>query len=273
MQLLILGVGIFVGWSLFASETIMLDIHTISSLDFPVPAWFVATMKVSTYSLALIAIDMIDNRIQLGCWQHPVQTQTLLLTRASLASWNVKKKRRCLSKKKRIHSTVENHASIAVKKQALVERIEPVVATHYRRKRTTSEPVTPEMLRRFLRAIPLEVSRSGVLARDARADARRLSEAAVDLTPSRVGRKVSVDMPGSPRSVHVRSGYDVQRKVRMIERAMDNREREIDQVMPTALDRSASYTSWISSRRDISAGCEKGQSVRRGVNACPFEGE
>lgn len=201
------------GWEFFASKTIMLDIYIISRLRFPVPAWFVATMSISTYLLALLAIDLIDNRIQLGCWQHPVQTQTLLLTRSSLAPWSIKKRRRRTAKKP---------AKKPTKKQEAIrkKKMEPVLTTPYRRKRTTSEPVTPEMLRRFLREVPVELSKSGVLVREARAHARRSSAAATLLTPTKISGGYAAVFPRTPESIVLDRKYVVQTKVEVIERVV-----------------------------------------------------
>lgn len=216
-----------VGWGLFASKTIMLDIYIISDLNFPIPAWFVATMTISAYILALLAIDMVDNRIQLGFWQHPVQTQTLLLTRYLLASGSLKtiRRRRRVARKctqkpieKDTKETSAKDIRKSAKKQAAKDKIDPILTTPCQRKRTTSEPVTPEMLRRFLQEVPVEVSRSGTLIREARAEARRLSEAAA-LTPTRIARRSSVIVPETPVSIFPNRKYGVQSKVEVIERA------------------------------------------------------
>lgn len=202
----------------------MLDIYFISDMDFPVPAWFVATMTVSGYFLALFAIDLVDNRIQLGCWQHPVQTQTLLLTRSVLlpgSLWTIQRR------------TAKKPIERPTKKEHNRKKVVPVRTTPYQRKRTTSEPVTPEMLRRFLREIPAEISKSGVLIREARAHARRASAAAMVTTPTRAtgGMGGGLMTPETPRSVGFERKYEVQCKVESIERAVCGLEGEQDLLM------------------------------------------
>ncbi|CZT21161.1 uncharacterized protein RCC_07022 [Ramularia collo-cygni] len=210
LQLITLGAGLVVGWDFFSSKTIMLDIYIIPNLDFPIPVWFMAAMTVFAHLLSLLAIDLIDNQIQLGRWSHPIQTQTLLLTRSCLASWSVWKRRRRVVGKK--------HIKKCTKKQTPRKKtVEPVLTTPYSRKRTASEPVTPEMLRRFLREIPVEVSKSGVLIREARLCARRASAAGSMGTPTKpVGTRVCRPQRTPPESVVASGKYDVQSRVEVI---------------------------------------------------------
>ncbi|KAK4503939.1 hypothetical protein PRZ48_004854 [Zasmidium cellare] len=54
--------------------------------------WLAIPLTLAIYALALFAIDAIDNKIQLGTWRHPIQTQALLLTRSQLLPWTVQRK-------------------------------------------------------------------------------------------------------------------------------------------------------------------------------------
>lgn len=91
------------------------------------------------------------------------------------------------------------------------------------------------MLRRFLREIPAEISRSGVLIREARALARRASAAATVMrTPTRgMGgiEAVGLMTPETPRSVGFERKYEVQSRVESIERAVCGLEAEGDGLM------------------------------------------
>lgn len=138
-------------------------------------------------------------------------------------------------------TSVEVSAKKAAKKQEVLEdKMDPVSTTPYQRKRTASEPVTPEMLRRFLREIPIEVSKSGTLIRQSRADARRSSAAAVDFTPTRMCGKAAVMLPTTPESIFATGKYGVQSKVAVIERMVGQGVKMENKVLPEASGKTAS---------------------------------
>ncbi|KXS97343.1 hypothetical protein AC578_10752 [Pseudocercospora eumusae] len=64
--------------------------HEMSLVHIQVPFCFALVLTFSIYIAAIFAIDLLDNRIQLGTWQHPFQTQTLLLTRSKFMPWTIK---------------------------------------------------------------------------------------------------------------------------------------------------------------------------------------
>lgn len=92
-------------------------------IGFVAPTWLALVAKLTTYTLAIFAIDLFDNIIQLGRLTHPVQVQTLILTRSMLLPESVKRK------------------EVSTARKAFTVR-SPV------RKRALSEPITPTMLSR-----------------------------------------------------------------------------------------------------------------------------
>lgn len=114
LQFLLIFAGLAASSSSIESLRQCLIFH---SMRLPVSTGATMLNTIVTYVLAIFAIDIIDNKIQLGKWRHPVQPQTLLLTRSLLLPHTIKTRH-------------------------LPSRKIP------RRPRARSEPVTPRMLGR-----------------------------------------------------------------------------------------------------------------------------
>ncbi|KXT12388.1 hypothetical protein AC579_1720 [Pseudocercospora musae] len=66
--------------------------YEISLVHIQVSFCFALILTLGIYIAAILAIDVADNRVQLGTWRHPFQNQTLLLTRTKLLPWTVKQR-------------------------------------------------------------------------------------------------------------------------------------------------------------------------------------
>lgn len=121
MQLLLLAIAFVTCLNL---QSPILYGGELVGIERPAPTWLALAAKITTYTLAIFAIDLFDNIIQLGRLTHPVQMQTLILTRSMLLPMSVKRKK--VSGARRVFVAVRS----------------PV------RKRALSEPITPTMLSR-----------------------------------------------------------------------------------------------------------------------------
>lgn len=66
----------------------------IADLELYISTWLAAVGILAMYASAVFTIDAIDSLIQLGSWTHPIQIQTLLLTRNLLIPSTVTTKHR-----------------------------------------------------------------------------------------------------------------------------------------------------------------------------------
>lgn len=58
------------------------------------PEWS-ALLAIALYAAAVFAVELMDNKIQTGRWQHPYQIQTLILTRNFISPQSVKRTPGC----------------------------------------------------------------------------------------------------------------------------------------------------------------------------------
>ena len=121
IQLLLLAIAFIACVDLLSA---LLNGERLVGVAFSAPSWLTLSAAVTTYTLAIFAIDLFDNIIQLGRLTHPVQMQTLILTRSMLLPVSVKRKE--VSSARKVFASVRS----------------PV------RKRALSEPITPTMLSR-----------------------------------------------------------------------------------------------------------------------------
>jgi hypothetical protein len=91
LSLTIIGATIS-GAMLCLSPTILYHFR-LADFDLYISTWLAAAGNLALYALAVFGIDAIDGLVQLGSWSHPVQMQTLLLTRSVLLPGTVVRRR------------------------------------------------------------------------------------------------------------------------------------------------------------------------------------
>lgn len=91
LQSTLLIIGIALSWNILLLLPAQLYSYKVLDVEFHISTCLSAAGTLTIFGLAICAIDIIDNLIQLRTWRHPVQIQSFLLTRSMLFSGTVKR--------------------------------------------------------------------------------------------------------------------------------------------------------------------------------------
>ncbi|USW53858.1 hypothetical protein Slin15195_G071770 [Septoria linicola] len=84
-------IGFALSWNILLQSPVQLYSYKVLDVGLHISTWLASVGILTIYALAIFAIDIIDNLVQLKTWRHPVQTQTFLLTRSILFPATIKR--------------------------------------------------------------------------------------------------------------------------------------------------------------------------------------
>ena len=97
--------------------------YEMSLVHVQVPFCSALVFTLAIYAAAIFAIDLVDNRIQLGTWKHPFQSQTFLLTRSKIMPWTIKQRFAATKTIPRRHVRQRAYSSPAVLDETTMKKV------------------------------------------------------------------------------------------------------------------------------------------------------
>ncbi|GIZ42747.1 hypothetical protein CKM354_000600500 [Cercospora kikuchii] len=90
-QIFLALVAIISSWNSFQSPFLLRDRH-MSEIKLHLANWLTAAAVLATHLLGILAIEAIDNLVQIGTCNHPFQMQAFLLTRSVLLPQTIRRR-------------------------------------------------------------------------------------------------------------------------------------------------------------------------------------